>query len=316
MGQNVSSGQAQLLNAVQEHDNLKEVLELLQAHHAELDLGGEFGTGVLNTACYKGHIMCAEALTLAGCNIRAASSEEHALLPGERGLTPLHASALGGSADCVHFCIRAGSDPAARTSFHRTASDIAQAAGNQVVTRILREAAMQQAAFDARRNSAYTKAHLGLNRLHRQAVTVHVIDYIDGNGPTQYIIESEDNFSGKRSLYYVKRTMAEFRALHAEMCDEYSNLPSTAMPLAPRLLHDAAKRARMHQLQEYLRLVLAHAEQDTGGKFAFFRMGSKKGRSLYELPAQLVTFLSLEDSSTPQSCRHQLQQLRFTGQLR
>jgi hypothetical protein len=316
MGQNISSEQTRLLDVVQESDNLDQVLHLLQSYQDKLDLGGEFGTNVLIAACFKGHSMSAEALALAGCNIRSAAAKEQALLPGETGITPLHAAVLGGNAECVSFCIRAGSDLSASTSLNRTASDIAQAAGSQVMARILREASMQQAAFDARRNSAYTKAHLGLNRLHRQAMTVHVIDYIDGDGPTQYLIESEDNFSGKRSLYYAKRTISEFRKLHADLCEEYPCLPATAMPLAPKSLHAAAKRARMYQLQEYLRLVLAHVEQDAGGKFAFFRLGSKKGRSLFELPNSLVDFLSLEDSSAPQSCREPLQQLRLYGYIR
>ena len=200
----------------------------------------------------------------------------------------------------------------------RTALDGALISGVPEAIRIMREVSHTNAAMMARRTSAYTKAHLGVERVNRQAIAVHVIDYTDAFVDTRFIIETEDNYRGERKCYYATRSLKDFQRLHEEMVHDYAGLPKGALQnTAPKCANkrsDQAKRERMRKLEEYLRLVLAHVESSVGGGHRIFRKDPKRPqpweRSPAELPYELVMFLGLEDTGFPESCRPAVQQLR------
>eukprot|EP00900_Chrysochromulina_parva_P016359 jgi/Chrpa1/24724/Chrysochromulina_OHIO_Genome00007412-RA len=200
----------------------------------------------------------------------------------------------------------------------RTALDGALISGVPEAIRIMREVSHTNAAMMARRTSAYTKAHLGVERVNRQAIAVHVIDYTDAFVDTRFIIETEDNYRGERKCYYATRSLKDFQRLHEEMVHDYAGLPKGALqntaPQCANKRSDQAKRERMRKLEEYLRLVLAHVESSVGGGHRIFRKDPKRPqpweRSPAELPYELVMFLGLEDTGFPESCRPAVQQLR------
>ncbi len=320
MGAEMSTSQTQIIEVlrtvpaegeVQEQSRLEKLVPLLPGE----DLSGPFGTIALMAACDVGDAECAQVLIMAGCDPNAASEEAGAGDAGETGATPLIAAAARGNVGCIRACLQAGADPTVKTSADRTALDVALVSGVPEAIRVVREAPHTRAAGIARRTSAYTKAHLGLERLNRQAIAVHVIDYTDAYGDTRFIIESEDNYRGERKCYHVTRSLSDFRRLHEEMVHDYASLPKAALQnTAPKSVNkhsDEAKRERMRKLEDYLRLVLAHVEQSVGGKYQVFRKDPKRPqRSPAELPFELVIFLGLEDTGFPEGCRATLRQLR------
>mmetsp|Transcript_23088 Transcript_23088/g.58873 ORF Transcript_23088/g.58873 Transcript_23088/m.58873 type:complete len:350 (-) Transcript_23088:129-1178(-) len=324
MGANLSAEQAHIIEALQpvaagEADDPDARLETLLQGLPDENLSGPFGVIALIAACHGGHAQCAMTLIMAGCDVSAVSDEEGVSdVEGETGVTPLIAAAAMGHGDCIRECLKAGADPLAKTSLGRTALDAAASSGSEEAVRVMREAPHIKAAAISRRTSAYTKAHLGLNRMFRQAIAVHVIDYTDTHGDTRYLIESEDNFRGERQCYYVSRSVSEFRQLHSVMVNDYAALPKSSFPYAGKAKAQSAeaKRERMMKLEDYLRLVLSKIEESVGGRYAAFHKGTapflkpEKERSPAELPYEIVMFLGLEDTGFPDSCRAAIQALR------
>ena len=329
MGQGLSGDQRRFLESIQFEGNHEELLEQLRLGGSTLDLKGECGTLAMVLACHFGHTRCAEVLILAGCSATAPSeSPPPELFGDEKSVTPLYAAARSGSVSCIKLCLRAGANLELQTSDGHSAMDAVKSSGNVEAIRILQDAPKARAAYEERRNSAYTRAHLGVDRIKRQAIAVHVIDFSDNaSGETCYEIESEDNFKSRfvekggaegegedtRSIYTIHRTVSEFKRLHKEMCHEYATMPPYAFTMAPKRLTYAEKRERMIQLQDYLRLVLSVVEKAAGGgwnRFQGARPGQKPGRDVAELPVQLVMFLGLEDSNFSDKVRPIIQQLR------
>ena len=330
MGAELSAPQARIIEVLQPvpeggEDDADGRLETLLQLLPDEDPASPFGTLALIAACNGGHAQCTMALIMAGCDPSAASESVLGgglvgdTSEGESGITPLIAAAAAGQAECLRECLRAGADPTAKTSLERTALDAAKAHGGEEAIRVLREAPHTKAAGIARRTSAYTKTHLGLDRLHRQAIAVHVIDYTEMNGQMRFIIESEDNFRGDRHCYIVTRSVPEFRQLHEEMTSDYPTLPKT-FPVSGKSkgLTAAVKVERMIALEKYLRLVLGKVEESVGGKYSVFRRDTSKlaepARSPAELPYEIVMFLGLEDTGFPDSCRAAIQALRHKGE--
>ena len=326
MGADLSTSQTQIIEVLralpaQGEKPAQSRVEKLVPLIAGEDLTGPFGALALMAACDVGDAQCVMVLIVAGCDPNA-TTDDTSVADGETGITPLIAAAAHGHADCIRECLRAGADPAAKSSAGRTFLDAAISSGNIEAIRIAREAPHAAAAAEARRTSAYTKAHLGLDRLNRQAIAVHVIDYTtDARGETRYVVESEDNYHGERKCYYVERSLSQFRQLHDEMVRSYASLPKAALqntaPKCPGRQSATAKRERMHNLEEYLRLVLSHIEQSVGGKYQVFRKDpnkpGKNDRSPAELPFELVVFLGLEGTDIPDACRDAVQMLRKRG---
>lgn len=328
MSTDLSAGQAQIIDVIREEPpegespeqtRLEKLLELLPLEDATAR-AGQFGTLALIAACDVGDADCVRVLTLAGCNAKEPFEAEGVSTfdATETGITPLIAAASGGHSGCIRECLLAGADPTSKTSTKRTALDAAKASGEHEAIRLMREAPHTRAAAIARRSSAYTKSHLGLDRLYRQAIAVHVIDWTDASGDARFVIESEDNFQGERKCYHVTRSLAQFRRLHDELVRQYATLPKASLQnTAPKCADkhsDEAKRDRMRKLEEYLRGVLSHVEQSVGGKYQVYKRNMNKPdpreRPPAELPFELVMFLGLEDTCFPEECRVAVQRLR------
>ena len=325
MGQGMSVEQRRFLESIEYEGNYEFILEMLKTSANTLNLKGECGTIAMILACHFGHTKCAEVLLLAGCSAVAAADNPPPQIYGdERQITPLYAAARSGSAGCIRLCLKHHANLKARTSAGNTPEDVVKASGRAEAMRVMKSAPQTQAAFDERRNSAYTRAHLGLDRIARQAIAVHIIDFTEDGKETRFEIESEDNFKSRftdksedggggedaRSIYTVHRSVSDFKKMHEELCSEYSTMPPGSFTMAPRRLTYEENCERMRQLQDYLRFALSVVERAAGGGLNRFRGGGKKGRDVAELPIQLVTFLGLEDSDYPEQLRPVVQSLK------